>query len=144
MRVSTTRHIGNGNVNKAEVPELKVQFRSVLLTDSLIKSWGFSGKKIENASLFDLKKVLSMLTFLTTVSDLGALGAPFLLEDPSNQFLHLKRHIYLQDYWNPDHSPNTWGNTLADQAHETWTALKTTAQYYLNVNTFTLDMSTAQ
>nr|XP_058919926.1 uncharacterized protein C3orf85 homolog [Kogia breviceps] len=74
----------------------------------------------------------------------GALGAPFLLEDPSNQFLHLKRHIYLQDYWNPDHSPNTWGNTLADQAHETWTALKTTAQYYLNVNTFTLDMSTAQ
>ncbi|XP_061048709.1 uncharacterized protein C3orf85 homolog [Eubalaena glacialis] len=74
----------------------------------------------------------------------GALGAPFLLEDPSNQFLHLKRHIYFQDYWNPDHSLNTWGNTLADQAHETWTALKTTAQYYLNVNTFTLDTSTAQ
>uniref|UniRef100_A0A8C0C9A9 Chromosome 3 open reading frame 85 n=1 Tax=Balaenoptera musculus TaxID=9771 RepID=A0A8C0C9A9_BALMU len=75
---------------------------------------------------------------------IGALGAPFLLEDPSNQFLHLKRHIYFQDYWNPDHSLNTWRNTLADQAHETWTALKTTAQYYLNVNTFTLDTSTAQ
>ena len=45
----------------------------------------------------------------------GVLGAPFLLEDPANQFLRLKRHIYLQDYWNPDHSPNTWGNTLVDQ-----------------------------
>ncbi|XP_055424101.1 uncharacterized protein C3orf85 homolog [Bubalus kerabau] len=75
---------------------------------------------------------------------IGVLGAPFLLEDPANQFLRLKRHIYLQDYWNPDHSPNTWGNTLVDQARETWTALKTTAQYYLNLNTFTLDMSAAQ
>ncbi|XP_066097302.1 uncharacterized protein C3orf85 homolog [Saccopteryx bilineata] len=75
---------------------------------------------------------------------IGVLGAPFLLEDPANQFLHLKRHIYLQDYWDPDHSPNMWGNTLADQARETWTSLKTTAQYYLNVNTFTSDMSAAQ
>ncbi|XP_047729973.1 uncharacterized protein C3orf85 homolog [Prionailurus viverrinus] len=74
----------------------------------------------------------------------GALGAPFLLEDPANQFLHLKRHIYLQDYWDPDGNPNMWGNTLADKAHETWTALKTIAQYYLNVNTFTFDMSTSQ
>ncbi|XP_044110735.1 uncharacterized protein C3orf85 homolog [Neovison vison] len=74
----------------------------------------------------------------------GALGAPFLLEDPANQFLHLKRHIYLQDYWDPDRNPNTWGNMLADQVHETWTTLKTTAQYYLNVNTFTSDISTAQ
>lgn len=45
----------------------------------------------------------------------GVLGAPFSLEDPANQFLRLKRHIYLQDYWKPDHSPNTWGNTLVDQ-----------------------------
>lgn len=45
----------------------------------------------------------------------GALGAPFLLEDPANQFLHLKRHIYLQDYWDPAHNPNLWENTLADQ-----------------------------
>ncbi|XP_057553674.1 uncharacterized protein C3orf85 homolog [Hippopotamus amphibius kiboko] len=75
---------------------------------------------------------------------IGTLGAPFLLEDPANQFLRLKRHIYLQDYWDPDLSPNTWGNTLADQARETWTALKATAQYYLNVNGFTLDTSTAQ
>uniref|UniRef100_A0A8C3YPE1 Chromosome 3 open reading frame 85 n=1 Tax=Catagonus wagneri TaxID=51154 RepID=A0A8C3YPE1_9CETA len=75
---------------------------------------------------------------------IGALGAPFLLEDPANQFLRLKRHIYLQDYWDSDYSPNTWGSTLADQAHETWTALKTTAQYYLNVNNFLHDTSTAQ
>ncbi|XP_048961429.1 uncharacterized protein C3orf85 homolog isoform X1 [Canis lupus dingo] len=74
----------------------------------------------------------------------GALGAPFLSEDPANQFLHLKRHIYLQNYWDPDHNPNMWGNTLADQVHETWTALKTTAEYYLNMNSFTLDVSTAQ
>ncbi|PNI64178.1 C3orf85 isoform 4, partial [Pan troglodytes] len=33
-----------------------------------------------------------------------ALGAPFLLEDPANQFLRLKRHVNLQDYWDPDHS----------------------------------------
>ncbi|XP_070259638.1 uncharacterized protein C3orf85 homolog [Myotis yumanensis] len=75
---------------------------------------------------------------------IGALGAPFLLEDPANQFLHLKRHVYLQDYWDPDHSPNMWENTLADQAHEKWTALKTTAQYYLNVNSFTSDISTTR
>lgn len=67
-----------------------------------------------------------------------------MLEDPANQFLHLKRHIYLQDYWDPVHNPNLWENTLADQACDTWTALKTTAQYYLNMNTFTSDMPTAQ
>ncbi|XP_075857409.1 uncharacterized protein C3orf85 homolog [Microcebus murinus] len=75
---------------------------------------------------------------------IGALGVPFLLEDPANQFLHLKRNVYLQDYWDPDHNPNMWRNTLADQAHETWTALKTTVQYYLDVNTFNFDMFTAQ
>uniref|UniRef100_A0A7N5K6G3 Chromosome 3 open reading frame 85 n=1 Tax=Ailuropoda melanoleuca TaxID=9646 RepID=A0A7N5K6G3_AILME len=75
---------------------------------------------------------------------IGALGAPFLLEDPANQFLHLKRHMYLQDYWDPNQNPNMWGNMLADQVHETWTALKTTAQYYLNVNAFTSDTSPAR
>ncbi|XP_045641589.1 uncharacterized protein C3orf85 homolog [Ursus americanus] len=75
---------------------------------------------------------------------IGALGAPFLLEDPANQFLHLKRHMYLQDYWDPNQNPNMWGNTLADQVRETWTALKTTAQYYLNVNAFTSDTPPAQ
>ncbi|XP_075399075.1 uncharacterized protein C3orf85 homolog [Tenrec ecaudatus] len=68
---------------------------------------------------------------------MGALGAPFAFEDPANQFLHLKRHIYLQDYWDPDHRPNVWGETLPDQAHETWTAWKTRAQYYLDPFAFT-------
>ncbi|KAM9635548.1 uncharacterized protein C3orf85 homolog [Trichechus inunguis] len=74
----------------------------------------------------------------------GVLGAPFLLEDPANQFLRLKRHVYLQDYWDPDHSPNVWRDTLADQIHETWTTLKTTAQYYLDQIAFTPFKSTAQ
>ncbi|XP_031517471.1 uncharacterized protein C3orf85 homolog, partial [Papio anubis] len=74
----------------------------------------------------------------------GALGAPFLLEDPANQFLRLKRHVNLQDFWDPDHSSDVWGNTLANQARETWIALKTTAQYYLDVNSFTFDTSIAQ
>eukprot|EP00074_Homo_sapiens_P028585 NP_001338552.1 uncharacterized protein C3orf85 isoform 2 precursor [Homo sapiens] len=46
---------------------------------------------------------------------IGALGAPFLLEDPANQFLRLKRHVNLQDYWDPDHSSDVWVNTLAKQ-----------------------------
>ncbi|XP_037004772.2 uncharacterized protein C3orf85 homolog [Artibeus jamaicensis] len=75
---------------------------------------------------------------------IGALGAPFFLEDPANQFLRFKRHIYLQDYWEPEHSLKTWKNTLADQAYETWRALRTTAQYYLSGNTFTSDTSTAR
>ncbi|KAI5135037.1 hypothetical protein MUG91_G7n50 [Manis pentadactyla] len=75
---------------------------------------------------------------------IGVLGAPFSLDDSANQFLHLKRHMYLQDYWDPDHSPNMWGNMLTDQARETWTNLRTTAQYYLDMSTFTFDMFTAQ
>ncbi|XP_037381492.1 uncharacterized protein C3orf85 homolog [Talpa occidentalis] len=74
---------------------------------------------------------------------IGALGAPFLWEDPANQFLHLKRQIHLQDYGDPDHNANIWGNWLIRQARETWTNLKTNAQYYLNVNTYTIDKSTA-
>ncbi|XP_060054390.1 uncharacterized protein C3orf85 homolog [Erinaceus europaeus] len=87
-------------------------------------------------------KLLQVILYATLL--LGALGAPFLVEDPANQFLHLKRHIYLQDYLDPDHNPNTWGNILADQVRETWSALKTTAQYYLNVNAFATDKGTAQ
>ncbi|XP_076973688.1 uncharacterized protein C3orf85 homolog [Tamandua tetradactyla] len=73
---------------------------------------------------------------------IGALGAPFLLEDPANQFLRLKRHVHLQDYWDWDQSLNVWENTLANQAHETWTALKTTAYHYLDPNIFIFHMST--
>ncbi|KAK2499226.1 hypothetical protein MC885_001258 [Smutsia gigantea] len=87
-------------------------------------------------------KMLQVALYSTLL--IGALGAPFLLDDSANQFLHLKRRIYLHDYWDPDHSPDMWGNTLPDQARETWTNLRTTAQYYLNMNIFTFDMFTAQ
>ncbi|KAM6161928.1 uncharacterized protein C3orf85 homolog [Erethizon dorsatum] len=73
-----------------------------------------------------------------------ALGAPFFLEDPENQFLRLKRHVYLQNYWDPGHSSNGWGVTLADQVRETWISLKRTAQHYLDMTTFGFDTSAAQ
>ncbi|XP_073928479.1 uncharacterized protein C3orf85 homolog [Castor canadensis] len=85
-----------------------------------------------------------LLVALCSTLLIGALGAPFLLEDPANQFLRLKRHVYLQDYWDPDHSPNGWGTTLADQARETWTSLRTAARHYLNIDTFIFDIFTAQ
>ncbi|XP_069889911.1 uncharacterized protein C3orf85 homolog [Dipodomys merriami] len=72
------------------------------------------------------------------------LGAPFLLEDPANQFLRLKRHAYSQDCWDPDHSPNGWRLTLADQAQEIWASLKTIVHYYMDMNTFTFDISSTQ
>ncbi|KAM4887960.1 uncharacterized protein C3orf85 homolog [Thomomys bottae] len=77
-------------------------------------------------------------------SGLNVLGAPFLLEDPANQFLHLKRHVYSQDCWDPDHSSIEWRLTLADQAREIWASLKTIAHYYLDMNTFTFDISSSQ
>lgn len=44
------------------------------------------------------------------------LGAPFLMEDPANQFLRLKRQvIHLQDFWDPDHHPDGKGTSLADE-----------------------------
>nr|XP_045004356.1 uncharacterized protein C3orf85 homolog [Jaculus jaculus] len=72
------------------------------------------------------------------------LGAPFLFEDPANQFLRLKRHVYLPDYWESDHSANGWGTALADQAREAWTSLKTSAHHYLNMNTFTFHVPSSQ
>ncbi|XP_048201941.1 uncharacterized protein C3orf85 homolog [Perognathus longimembris pacificus] len=75
---------------------------------------------------------------------LEVLGAPFLLGDPANQFLHLKRHVYSQDHWDSDHSPSGWRFTLADQAQEIWTSLKTIAHYCLDMNTFTFDISSTQ
>ncbi|CAO2631802.1 hypothetical protein LEMLEM_LOCUS21483 [Lemmus lemmus] len=38
------------------------------------------------------------------------------MEDPANQFLHLKRQVvHLQDFWNPENYPDGWGITLADE-----------------------------
>ncbi|XP_063081401.1 uncharacterized protein C3orf85 homolog [Cavia porcellus] len=87
-------------------------------------------------------KVLQIVLCSTLL--IGALGAPFFWEDPANQFLRLKRHVYLQDYWNPDESSDGWRITLADQIRETWISMKRTAQHYLDMNIFSFDMSADQ
>uniref|UniRef100_A0A8C2VIZ9 Chromosome 3 open reading frame 85 n=2 Tax=Chinchilla lanigera TaxID=34839 RepID=A0A8C2VIZ9_CHILA len=87
-------------------------------------------------------KALQIVLYSTLLIE--ALGAPFFWEDPANQFLRLKRHVYLRDYWDPDHSSTGWGATLADQVRETWVSLKRTAQDYLDRNTFSFDTSAAQ
>ncbi|XP_068926117.1 uncharacterized protein C3orf85 homolog [Petaurus breviceps papuanus] len=81
---------------------------------------------------------------LCTSLIIGVMGAPFLSDDSANQFLRLKRQIYSQDYWDPNHSQNTWGYTLTEQASESWTSLRTTAQYYMDLGSFVFDPSTAQ
>ncbi|XP_033611802.1 uncharacterized protein C3orf85 homolog [Fukomys damarensis] len=87
-------------------------------------------------------KVLQII--LCSLLLIEALGAPFFLEDPANQFLRLKRHVYLQEYWDPDHNSNGWGITLTDKVRETWISLKRAAQHYLDMNSFSFGMSTAQ
>ncbi|XP_043846367.1 uncharacterized protein C3orf85 homolog [Dromiciops gliroides] len=74
----------------------------------------------------------------------GVMGAPFLSDDSANQFLRLKRQIFSQDDWDPDHSENGWGYTLAEQASESWTDLRTTAQYYMDLGSYVFHPSTAQ
>ncbi|EDM11114.1 rCG52993 [Rattus norvegicus] len=70
------------------------------------------------------------------------LGAPFLMEDPANQFLRLKRQVvHLQDFWGPDHHPDEKEISLADEAWETWTSLKASAHRYFDTNTLAFDIS---
>ncbi|XP_031220567.1 uncharacterized protein C3orf85 homolog [Mastomys coucha] len=72
------------------------------------------------------------------------LGAPFLMEDPANQFLRLKRQVvHLQDFWDPDQHPYGKGPSLADEAWETWISLKTSAHRYFDMNTLAFDISAA-
>ncbi|XP_051006308.1 uncharacterized protein C3orf85 homolog [Acomys russatus] len=73
------------------------------------------------------------------------LGAPFLMDDPANQFLRLKRQVvHLQDFWGPDHHPVGRGLSLADQAREAWTSLKARAHRYFDMTTLAFDISAAQ
>nr|XP_048310289.1 uncharacterized protein C3orf85 homolog [Myodes glareolus] len=72
-------------------------------------------------------------------------GAPFLMEDPANQFLHLKRQVvHLQDFWNPDHYPDGRGITLTDEAWQVWTVLKASVHRYFDKNILAFDISPAQ
>ncbi|XP_039912445.1 uncharacterized protein C3orf85 homolog [Hirundo rustica] len=75
---------------------------------------------------------------------MGVLGAPFLAEESATQFIRLKRHIpYSPSYWDSSSSQNTWGNTLAEQISESWAALRETAQYYMDLDPFAFNPSTA-
>ncbi|XP_075623805.1 uncharacterized protein C3orf85 homolog isoform X2 [Balearica regulorum gibbericeps] len=74
----------------------------------------------------------------------GVFGAPFLTEESANQFIRLKRQIpYSQNYWDPSSSHNAWGYTVAEQVSESWTALRDTAQYYMDLGSFAFDPSIA-
>ncbi|KAL1788487.1 hypothetical protein HispidOSU_019132 [Sigmodon hispidus] len=73
------------------------------------------------------------------------LGAPFLMEDPANQFLRLKRQVvHLQDFWDPDNKPDGREVALADEAWEVWTVLKASVHRYFDVNPLAFAISAAQ
>uniref|UniRef100_A0A663E618 Uncharacterized protein n=1 Tax=Aquila chrysaetos chrysaetos TaxID=223781 RepID=A0A663E618_AQUCH len=81
---------------------------------------------------------------LFTVSISGVLGAPFLTEESANQFIRLKRQIpYSQNYWDTSSSQYAWGYIGAEQVSESWTALRDTAQYYMDLGSFAFDPSIA-
>ncbi|KAM6310280.1 uncharacterized protein C3orf85 homolog, partial [Aegotheles albertisi] len=93
-------------------------------------------------SLKMLQILVSALLFTASIS--GVLGAPFLTEDSANQFIQLKRQIpYSQYYWDPGSSQNAWGYTLAEQLSESWTALRDTAQYYMDLGSSAFEPSIA-
>ncbi|XP_042298876.1 uncharacterized protein C3orf85-like [Sceloporus undulatus] len=70
----------------------------------------------------------------------GILGLPFASEEEANQFLGLKRQTPYLDYWQLTSSQNT----LAEQVSETWTALKRSAQHYMDLRLFTFDTDYSQ
>nr|XP_030142633.3 uncharacterized protein C3orf85 homolog [Taeniopygia guttata] len=86
--------------------------------------------------------LVSALLFTASVS--SVLGAPFLTEEPANQFMRLKRHIpYSPSYWDSSSSQKTWAHTVAEQISESWAALRETAQYYMDLDPFAFDPPTA-
>ncbi|KAM6141013.1 uncharacterized protein C3orf85 homolog [Pterocles gutturalis] len=85
--------------------------------------------------------LVSALLFTASIS--GVLGAPFLTEESANQFIRLKRQIPYSQYWDPSSSQNGWGYTVAEQVSESWTALRDTAQYYVDLGSFAFDPSVA-
>ncbi|XP_029435117.1 uncharacterized protein C3orf85 homolog isoform X2 [Rhinatrema bivittatum] len=72
------------------------------------------------------------------------LGAPFLPDETANQFLRLKRQAHSWNYWDPEYSQNAWGYTVTEQVSEYWNALRTMAQYYMDLGSFAIDPTTAQ
>uniref|UniRef100_A0A3Q2XRS9 Uncharacterized protein n=1 Tax=Hippocampus comes TaxID=109280 RepID=A0A3Q2XRS9_HIPCM len=71
---------------------------------------------------------------------LRVLAAPFLKEEEANRFIRLKRQ---SGYWDPHNSQNQWGFTIQEQANEYWTALRTDAQFYMDIGSLMFDRSVA-
>ncbi|XP_071772728.1 uncharacterized protein C3orf85-like [Centroberyx gerrardi] len=70
----------------------------------------------------------------------GVFAAPFMKEEEAKQVIRLKRQ---SGYWDPNHSQNQWGYTIQEQANEYWTALRTDAQYYMDMSALMFDRSVA-
>ncbi|XP_030253013.1 uncharacterized protein C3orf85 [Sparus aurata] len=70
----------------------------------------------------------------------GAFAAPFVEEEEAKRFIRRKRQ---SGYWDPHHSQNQWGYTIQEQANEYWTALRTDAQYYMDMGNLMFDHSVA-
>ncbi|XP_035506472.1 uncharacterized protein C3orf85-like isoform X2 [Scophthalmus maximus] len=70
----------------------------------------------------------------------GIFAAPFMKQEEAKQFIRLKRQ---SGHWDPHHSQNQWGYTVQEQANEYWTALRTDAQYYMDMSNLMFDSSVA-
>nr|XP_057919251.1 uncharacterized protein C3orf85-like isoform X1 [Doryrhamphus excisus]XP_057919252.1 uncharacterized protein C3orf85-like isoform X1 [Doryrhamphus excisus]XP_057919253.1 uncharacterized protein C3orf85-like isoform X1 [Doryrhamphus excisus]XP_057919254.1 uncharacterized protein C3orf85-like isoform X1 [Doryrhamphus excisus]XP_057919255.1 uncharacterized protein C3orf85-like isoform X1 [Doryrhamphus excisus]XP_057919256.1 uncharacterized protein C3orf85-like isoform X1 [Doryrhamphus excisus] len=70
----------------------------------------------------------------------GVLAAPFVKEEEAKRFIRLKRQ---SGYWDPHHAQNQWGYTIQEQANEYWTALRTDAQFYMDMGNLMFDRSVA-
>ncbi|XP_077433907.1 uncharacterized protein C3orf85-like [Vanacampus margaritifer] len=80
-------------------------------------------------------KFVILLALLT-----GVLAAPFMREEEAKGFIRLKRQ---SGYWDPHNSQNQWGYTIQEQANEYWTALRTDAQFYMDMGNLMFDRSVA-
>uniref|UniRef100_A0A3Q3W5U3 Uncharacterized protein n=1 Tax=Mola mola TaxID=94237 RepID=A0A3Q3W5U3_MOLML len=69
----------------------------------------------------------------------GVFAAPFVKEEEAKKFIRLKRQS--GGYWDPYDSQNQWGFTIQEQANEYWTALRTDAQYYMDMSNLMFDRS---
>ncbi|XP_049594193.2 uncharacterized protein C3orf85-like isoform X2 [Syngnathus scovelli] len=70
----------------------------------------------------------------------GVLAAPFMKDEEAKRFIRLKRQ---SGYWDPHNSQNQWGYTIQEQANEYWTALRTDAQFYMDMGHLMFDRSVA-
>uniref|UniRef100_A0AAQ5Z3A9 Uncharacterized protein n=1 Tax=Amphiprion ocellaris TaxID=80972 RepID=A0AAQ5Z3A9_AMPOC len=75
-----------------------------------------------------------------TAHTAGIFAAPFVKEEEAKRFIRLKRQ---SGYWDPHHSQNQWGYTVQEQANEYYTALRTDAQYYMDMSNLMFDRSVA-